>query len=180
MGHFTNNMSESESVSGSSEEYSEEFEFEPVDPNEEGEGTRGLGDILAMVGIGGGDSGSPAAPLLDVNGNPIEAVYTDDGQVVAPRIVDEQGNVIHDGPEPKKEGMGTGTKLAIGGAVAGGVATGVGVHYYRKKQKEGGKGKKGKKGKKDKKDKDKKKDKKDKDGKKDKKDKDKKKDKKKK
>merc|ERR1712063_194395 len=113
-----------------------------------------------MVGIGGGDSGSPAAPLLDVNGNPIEAVYTDDGQVVAPRIVDEQGNVIHDGPEPRKEGMGTGTKLAIGGAVVGGaalasvagVAAGVGVHYYRKKQKEGGKGKKGKKGKKDKKD----------------------------
>merc|ERR1711941_32623 len=98
------------------------------------------------VGIGGGDSGTPAAPLLDVNGNPIEAVYTDDGQVVPPRMVDEQGNVVHEGPE-KKEGMGTGTKVAIVGAAglagiaaltAGAAATGVGVHYYKKKKKEGG------------------------------------------
>merc|ERR1711959_499073 len=65
--------------------------------------------------------------------------------------VDEHGNVIHDGPEPKK-GMSTGAKVALGGVVIGGAAlasvaalgtaaaaTGVGVHYYRKKKKEAGK-----------------------------------------
>jgi len=179
-------MSEEEVSTGSSEYSSEEEEtewsFEPVDATDgDGEGTRGLSDVLAMVGIGG-DKDKPGKPLIDVDGNPIEAVYSEDGQLVAPRIVDADGNVLHDGPPPKeKEGMGTGTKLAIGGAVVGGAAlagvaaltagaaaTGVGVHYYRKKKNpDGKKKKKGKKGKgKDKKGKDKKgKDKKDKKGK---------------
>merc|ERR1712100_338793 len=124
-------------------EYSDEFECEQVDGEEEG--TRGLGDVLAMVGLG--DKG---APLVDINGRPIEAEY------------DDEGKAIHDGPEPKK-GMSTGAKVALGGVVIGGAAlasvaalgtaaaaTGVGVHYYRKKKKEDG-GKSGKKDKKDKK-----------------------------
>merc|ERR1712137_991026 len=92
----------------------------------------------------GGDKGNPGAPLLDVNGNPIEAVYTDDGQMVPPRMVDENGNVVHEGPPPK-EGMSTASKVAIGGAVVGGAAlatlaaataTGVGVSLLQK-EKEG-------------------------------------------
>merc|ERR1712130_1081461 len=110
------------------------------------------------MGVGLGDKG---APLVDINGRPIEAEYDDEGKAIVPKMVDEHGNVIHDGPEPKK-GMSTGAKVALGGVVIGGAAlasvaalgaaaTGVGVHYYRKKKKEDG-GKSGKKDKKDKKD----------------------------
>merc|ERR1712137_933288 len=154
--------SSTEESTGDSSEYESSEEFEPIDPEQlEEEGTRGLSDVLTAVGI---DVGGKKQVLKDTEGNPIQPVYTEDGTYASPTLVDEQGNVIHEGTR------GIGTAVAIGaGAIAllGGaaVATAVGVHYYRKKKKESsgkkGKGKKdkkkGKKGKKDKKDKKKKK-----------------------
>lgn len=93
----------------SSDEGSDEFEF--VDPEEEGDGTRGLSDVLAMVGIAK-DKGSKPQPLLDAEGNPIQPVCDANGQMVAPRMEDEHGNVIHEGPK----GSGMKTAAILGGA----------------------------------------------------------------
>merc|ERR1711976_139322 len=180
------NMSEEESSTYESTEESSEWItetdedgnpiYEEVDPNADDgeERTRGLGDLLAAVGIS--KPGEKPQPLLDENGNPITPVYQD-GQYQVPTLTDKDGNVVHEGE--KKEGMSTGTKVAIAGAglaglavagatavAAGTAATAVGVHYYRKKKNK--EDKKDKKDKKDKGDKDKK-DKKDKKVKKDKK-----------
>merc|ERR1712137_753092 len=133
--------SSTEESTGDSSEYESSEEFEPIDPEQlEEEGTWGLSDVLTAVGI---DVGGKKQVLKDTEGNPIQPVYTEDGTYASPTLVDEQGNVIHEGTR----GIGTA------------VATAVGVHYYRKKKKESsgkkGKGKKdkkkGKKGKKDKK-----------------------------
>merc|ERR1712098_196135 len=130
--------SEEEHTASGSSEYStdESSEYEFVDPEEEGDGTRGLSDVLAMVGIAK-DKGSKPQPLLDAEGNPIQPVCDANGQMVAPRMEDEHGNVIHEGPK----GSGMKTAAILGGAAlatvaavgTAAVATGVGVHYYRKK-----------------------------------------------
>merc|ERR1712054_104623 len=84
----------------------------------EEEKTRGLGDLLAAVGIGG-KPGEVAQPLLDENGNPVAPVYQD-GQYQVPTLTDKDGNVVHGGEE--KQGMSTGTKVAIAGAGLAGLA----------------------------------------------------------
>merc|ERR1712137_599282 len=150
MGSEEESTEESEEESSGEEESGDsDDELEEVDPNELGEeGTRGLSDILSAVGV---NVGGQNKVLRDADGNPVQPVYTEDGQLATPTLTDQEGNVIH-------KGMSTGQKVALGaGAIAllGGAAaaTAVGVHYYRKKKSTGGKGKKGKKGKKDKKDK---------------------------
>merc|ERR1719218_435458 len=169
-------VSASESIEDSSE-YSEEFE--PVDESElgEGEGTRGLSDILSAVGV---DVGGQKKVLRDADGNPIQPVMNEEGKYETPTLVDQEGNVVHKGMSTgKKVALGAGgLALLAGGAAAAAGATAVGVHYYRKKQGGEGKKKKDKEGKKEKGDKKDKKDKKDKEGKKDKGDKKEKKDKK--
>merc|ERR1712137_1057751 len=166
MGSEEESTEESEEESSGEEESGDsDDELEEVDPSELGEeGTRGLSDILSAVGV---NVGGQNKVLRDADGNPVQPVYTEDGQLATPTLTDQEGNVIH-------KGMSTGQKVALGAGAAALLgtaavaATAVGVHYYRKKDKEGGKDKKkkGKKGKKDKKDKKHKKDKKDKKGKK--------------
>merc|ERR1712110_144481 len=143
-------LSEEETDSEESTEESDDSDFddselEEINPAELGEeGTRGLSDILSAVGV---NVGGQNKVLRDAQGNPVQPVYSEDGQYVTPTLTDQEGNVIH-------KGMSTGQKVALGaGAIAllGGAAaaTAVGVHYYRKKK--GKKDKKDKKGKKDKK-----------------------------
>ena len=64
-----------------------------------------------MVGIAK-DKGSKPQPLLDAEGNPIQPVCDANGQMVAPRMEDEHGNVIHEGPK----GSGMKTAAILGGA----------------------------------------------------------------
>merc|ERR1712173_8413 len=169
MGSEREESSGTESYEDSGSEFSDD-EFEPVDEAElgEGEGTRGLSDILSAVGV---DVGGQKKVLRDAMGNPIQPVMNEEGKYETPTLVDQEGNVVHKGMSTgKKVALGAGgLALLAGGAAAAAGVTAVGVHYYRKKQ--GGEGKKKKEGKKEKGDKKDKKDKKDKEGKKDKKDK---------
>merc|ERR1719359_1697360 len=76
----------------SGDEDSGDSELEEVNPDELGEeGTRGLSDILSAVGV---NVGGQNKVLRDAQGNPVQPVYTEDGQLATPTLTDEEGNVL--------------------------------------------------------------------------------------